>query len=161
MIIIDDDVPIITKRKAKGDRIVFTNGCFDILTRTHVNYLQYCRSKGDALVVAVNNDDSVRALKGEGRPYNTLVDRLCVLCALSCVDYVMFFNTERCTDTILLVRPNVYVKGGDYTLKDLNEEELAALNTVGADIKFAPNPDPITTSDLLARIRNSNNANIA
>ena len=160
MIIVDDDVSIINDKQAKGKQIVFTNGCFDILTRTHVNYLQHCSYQGDALVVAVNGDDSVRQLKGDGRPYNTLVDRLCILCALSCVDYVMFFNELRCDRTIRLVKPNVYVKGGDYTVGDLDEEEFLALRDVNADIRFAPNPDPITTSDLLAKIRNSNNANI-
>ena len=72
----------------------------------------------------------------------------------------MFFKTKRCTDTILLVRPDVYVKGGDYTLKSLDDSERSALEKVGADIRFAPNPDPITTSDILAKIRKSNNANI-
>ena len=161
MIIVDDHVGIINDVQARGNKIVFTNGCFDILTRTHVDYLQWCSYQGDRLVVALNDDDSVRELKGEDRPFNRLVDRLCVLCALSCVDYVMFFKTKRCNNTISIVKPDIYVKGGDYSLDMLDKEEHDALKEVGTKIMFAPNPDPITTSDILSRIRNLNNANIS
>jgi rfaE bifunctional protein nucleotidyltransferase chain/domain len=160
MIIVDDHVSIINDRQTRGNRIVFTNGCFDILTRAHVDYLQFCKYQGDLLVVALNSDESIKELKGDDRPYNTLVDRMAIMCAIGCVDYVMFFKTKRCTDTILLVKPDVYVKGGDYCLESLDKDERAALEEVGAEIKFTPKLDSLSTTDLLTRIRNSNNANI-
>ena len=122
----------------EGQRIVFTNGCFDILHVGHVRYLQAARAMGEALVVAVNGDASVRALKGPTRPINSAEDRAEVLAALGCVDYVVIFDTERVTDLVHAVRPHVYAKGGDYTMEQLDPEERWALGEVGADIHILP-----------------------
>src|SRR2546430_17659968 len=100
------------KLRSAGKKIVATNGCFDLLHVGHVRYLQAARALGEALVVALNGDDSVRALKGAGRPINNELDRAEVLAALACVDFVTVFQSERVTDLLRTVKPHVYVKGG-------------------------------------------------
>src|ERR1700760_4762752 len=96
---------------AAGKRLVFTNGCFDLLHVGHLRYLQAARALGDALLVAVNGDSSVRALKGPTRPINSENDRAEVLAGLACVDFVTLFHTERVTDLVRIIRPQIYAKG--------------------------------------------------
>jgi rfaE bifunctional protein nucleotidyltransferase chain/domain len=119
-----------------GRTLVFTNGCFDLLHVGHVRYLQAARARGDVLAVAINGDASVRALKGPTRPINPELDRAEVLAALACVDFVTLFHTSRVTDLIRQVRPQLYVKGGDYTIDALDPQERAALNEVGSAIEI-------------------------
>jgi formyltetrahydrofolate-dependent phosphoribosylglycinamide formyltransferase len=119
---------------AAGRQLVFTNGVFDLLHAGHVRYLDQARALGDALVVALNSDASVRALKGPTRPINPAEDRAEVLRALRSVDAVVMFDGERCTDAISAIRPHVYSKGGDYTPESLNREEKAALDAAGSRI---------------------------
>ncbi len=134
---------------AAGKRLVFTNGCFDLLHSGHVRYLQQARALGDALLVALNGDDSVRALKGPARPVNAEEDRAEVLAALACVDYVTIFHTERVTDLVREIRPHIYAKGGDYTVSSLDPGERAALEEAGTDIRILPLvPGKSTTSTL-------------
>ncbi len=123
---------------AQGRRLVFTNGCFDLLHVGHVRYLQEARVLGDALLVAVNGDESVRALKGPTRPINAAEDRAEVLAALACVDFVTIFHTPRVTEVIRAVRPHIYAKGGDYTVESLDPGERAALEEAGAEIRILP-----------------------
>src|SRR3954471_22089676 len=125
---------VATEFAASGRRLVFTNGCFDLLHVGHVRYLQAARALGDALLVAVNGDESVRALKGPTRPINSEHDRAEVLAALGCVDYVTIFQTERVTDVVRIIRPQVYAKGGDYTVASLDPGERGALESFGAEI---------------------------
>src|SRR4030095_14501029 len=108
---------------AEGRKLVFTNGCFDLLHVGHVRYLQQARALGDALLVAVNGDSSVRALKGPTRPVNAEQDRAEVLAALACVDFVTIFHTERVTEVVRVIRPHIYAKGGDYTVASLDPGE--------------------------------------
>ena len=132
---------------AAGKLLVFTNGCFDLLHVGHVRYLQAARALGDALLVAVNGDASVRALKGPTRPINSEQDRAEVLAALGCVDYVTVFHSERVTELVSTIRPQVYAKGGDYTVESLDPGERGALETVGAEIRILPLvPGKSTTS---------------
>lgn len=119
---------------ARGRKLVFTNGCFDLVHVGHVRYLQQARELGDALVVAVNGDASVRALKGETRPINSEQDRAEVLAALECVSYVTIFPSIRVTDLVGVVRPQVYAKGGDYTVDSLDQGERVALEAAGTEI---------------------------
>lgn len=98
-------------------RIVFTNGCFDVLHAGHVRYLEAARHEGDVLFVGVNDDASVARLKGPGRPINPLADRMEVLAALRAIDHVVPFNTDSVEPLIRRVRPDVLVKGGDYTVE--------------------------------------------
>jgi len=101
--------------RQSGDRIVFTNGCFDILHAGHIKYLESAAEFGDRLIIGVNDDDSVRRLKGETRPINILDSRLYLLASLSCVDAVVSFPEDTPIKMIMLLRPDVLAKGGDYT----------------------------------------------
>jgi len=126
---------------ARGQKLVFTNGCFDLLHVGHVRYLQEARALGDALAVAVNGDASVRALKGPSRPVNGQDDRAEVLAALECVDYVVVYpetSETRMTGLLRAVRPQVYAKGGDYTPETLDAEERGALVEAGSEIRILP-----------------------
>ena len=134
-------------------RLVLTNGCFDLLHVGHVRYLQQAAELGDVLAVAVNGDESVRSLKGPGRPLNSEEDRAEVLAALECVDFVVIFPEERVTRVIEALRPAIYVKGGDYTLESLDSEEVAALKKAGAEIKTLPLVPEKSTSRLIERMR--------
>lgn len=139
-------------REANG-RIVLTNGCFDLLHVGHVRYLEQARGLGDFLAVAVNGDESVRALKGPGRPLNCAADRAEVLAALECVDFVTIFPELRATGVIRATRPAIYVKGGDYTLESLDAEEVAALKETGAEIKTLPLVTGKSTSRLIEKMQ--------
>lgn len=136
-----------------GKKLVATNGCFDLLHVGHVRYLQAARAKGDALIVGLNADASVRALKGAGRPLNNENDRAEVIAALEFVDVVMIFPELRATRFIETVRPNVYVKGGDYNSDTLDVEERAALEKIGAKIDIVPFEKGYSTSGLLEQLR--------
>jgi len=135
-----------------GNRLVVTNGCFDLLHVGHVRYLQAARALGDALAVGVNGDASVRALKGEGRPLNHAQDRAEVLAALECVDYVTIFQEVRATKFLETIRPAIYAKGGDYQPETLDAEERAILEKVGAEIRIIPFEQGYSTSTLIERM---------
>ena len=107
-----------------GQKIVFTNGCFDILHAGHVEYLSTAKNFGDVLIVGLNNDDSVKRLKGSSRPINCQEDRAKVLLGLKAVDHVIFFGEDTAENLIAEVKPDVYVKGGDYTLQTLPEAKI-------------------------------------
>ena len=138
--------------EARGRRLVFTNGCFDILHAGHVRYLQQARALGDALLVALNGDESVRALKGAGRPINGQDDRAEVLCALGCVDYVAIFPEVRVTGILRAIRPQIYAKGGDYTVDSLDAGEREALREINAEIKILPLVPGRSTTDVVNKI---------
>jgi|GEM_PF-22779 len=123
---------------AQGKKLVFTNGCFDLLHAGHVRYLNEARALGDAMVVALNSDDSVRELKGPTRPINNENDRAEVMAALRAVDAVVIFGDKRATALIEIIQPHIYAKGGDYTVDSLNPEERAALDAAGTDIRILP-----------------------
>jgi len=136
-----------------GGKLVFTNGCFDLLHAGHVRYLQQARALGDALAVGLNSDRSVRELKGDGRPVNAQDDRAEVLAALGCVDYVVIFEGRRATETIRAVRPHVYAKGGDYTPESLDAGEREALAAAGARVEILPLVPGRSTTAVLERLR--------
>jgi len=138
--------------RASGKKIVATNGCFDLLHVGHVRYLHAARGLGDFLVVGLNGDRSVRELKGTGRPITTESDRAEILAALECVDLVTIFQQTRATKFLAAVRPSVYVKGGDYTSNNLDEEERAILNKIGAEIRLVPFETGYSTSGLVEQI---------
>ena len=144
----------ISKRMRQGGKkLVFTNGCFDVLHVGHVRYLQAARAMGDKLAVAINGDESVRALKGEGRPFNNESDRAEVVAAKQCVNYVVIFPEVRATQLLEKVRPAIYVKGGDYTEETLDPEERAALKRIGTEIRIVPFEAGHSTSGLLEKIK--------
>lgn len=112
------DLALLITKEAKqlGKKIVFTNGCFDILHLGHITYLQKAKQLGDILIVGVNTDDSVRRLKGPSRPVNSDYDRALVLSALKSVDYTVLFEQDTPLELIKIIEPSVLVKGGDYTI---------------------------------------------
>ena len=119
-----------------GVRVVFTNGCFDILHAGHVRYLAAARALGDVLILGLNSDASVRRLKGEMRPVNTAEDRAEVVGALKSVDYVVIFGEDTAENLIAKVRPAVYAKGGDYTRETLPEARI--VESYGGEVAFIP-----------------------
>ena len=139
----------------KGRKLVLTNGCFDLLHVGHVRYLEAARALGDALAVAINGDESVRALKGDGRPLNNEANRAEVIAALGCVDHVIVFPELRATQLLEKVRPTIYVKGGDYTQDTLHAEERAALGRTGAEIRILPLEKGHSTSSLIERVKST------
>ena len=138
--------------RSESQRVVATNGCFDILHVGHVRYLAAAQKLGDVLVVGLNGDDSVRQLKGEGRPVNRERDRAEVLAALESVDYVTIFPENRATNFLRAAAPAVYAKGGDYTADTLEPGERAVLDEFGSRIEIIPFEKGYSTSELLTRI---------
>ena len=124
--------------RASGKRLVVTNGCFDLLHVGHVTYLETARQQGDALLVGVNGDGGVRQLKGPDRPVNSQDDRAAVLAALESVDGVCIFAESTATRFLAAARPEIYVKGGDYTLDTLNQEERHTVEQAGGKIVIMP-----------------------
>jgi rfaE bifunctional protein nucleotidyltransferase chain/domain len=133
-----------------GKRLVLTNGCFDILHVGHIRYLQEAKSLGDLLVVGVNSDDSVRRLKGEGRPLMTQEERAEIVAALEVVDYVVIFEEDTAEKLVSALRPDLYVKGGTYTLENL--PEVKAVTRYGGEIRILPLTPGLSTSELVDRI---------
>jgi rfaE bifunctional protein nucleotidyltransferase chain/domain len=121
-----------------GKRVVATNGCFDILHRGHITYLQKARALGDILIVGINSDRSVQELKGEGRPINVQEDRAAVVAALESVDQVVIFDELRADKFLAAVQPDVWVKGGDYTIESLDQTEVATVKEGGGDVAILP-----------------------
>jgi len=140
----------LARRRLDGCRIVFTNGCFDILHSGHVAYLNQAKALGDLLVVGVNSDESVRSVKGPGRPVNSIEDRVRVLAALSAVDHVVVFGEQTADGLLRQLRPHVYVKGGDYQGAYIPEAQAA--EEIGARIELLPFLPDRSTSGLIERI---------
>ena len=123
MLIDRKNIPNLREELA-GKKIVFTNGCFDIIHVGHVRYLTTAKNFGDVLIVGLNTDESVRKLKGSSRPFNNQDDRAEVLLGLKAVDHVIFFGEQTAENLIAELQPDIYVKGGDYTLETLPEAKI-------------------------------------
>ena len=137
--------------RAAGQRIVFTNGCFDILHAGHVRYLAAARAHGDVLILGLNSDASVRRLKGAARPVNEERDRAEVVGALQSVDAVVIFGEDTAETLIAKVRPDVYVKGGDYTCATLPEARI--VEGYGGTVAFIPLVAGKSTTDTIRRMQ--------
>lgn len=148
---LDDLLVEIAVHREQGRRVVFTNGCFDVLHAGHVGYLREARRQGDLLVVAVNDDAQVRIQKGEGRPVYPLADRLDVLGELQCVDYLVTFDTPTVRDLLRAIRPEVYVKGGDYRPEEINE--LDVIRELGLDLRLLANRPGLGSTQVIERLR--------
>ncbi|MGI5827805.1 MAG: D-glycero-beta-D-manno-heptose 1-phosphate adenylyltransferase [Patescibacteria group bacterium] len=142
---------ILDKTRKEGKQIVFTNGCFDIIHSGHVTYLSRARELGDVLVVGVNSDKSVRHLKGWERPVNPLPDRLKVLTGLSSIDYVIPFEEYTPIKLIKTIKPHIFVKGGDYTLKTLPEAPF--VKKYGGKVKILPYIEGKSTTGIIEKIQ--------
>ena len=136
--------------KQSGKQIVFTNGCFDILHAGHVRYLTAAKNFGDVLIVGLNTDESVRRLKGDSRPINSQFDRAEVLLGLKAVDHVIFFGEQTAENLIAEVKPNVYVKGGDYTLETLPEAKI--VRQFGGRVEFVNLVAGRSTTNIVEKI---------
>lgn len=144
--------PLARLLKSGCFKLVITNGCFDILHVGHIRYLEAARALGDQLVVGVNTDWAVKALKGEGRPINPFRDRMAVLAALQCVSYVVPIDDIRVDGFIRQMRATTWVKGGDYTLDTLDQGEVKAARDVGTKIVILPVVQGVSTTNILKRV---------
>src|SRR5215216_7151041 len=136
--------------RREGKRLVFTNGCFDLLHPGHVRYLSQARELGDALVVALNSDQSVQAIKGKGRPILSERERAEVMAALEAVDYVTIFDEETPRELIASLLPDILVKGGDWTPEQIvGREEVEA---AGGKVLSLPYVEGFSTTDIIKRI---------
>jgi rfaE bifunctional protein nucleotidyltransferase chain/domain len=136
--------------RAQGKRVVFTNGVFDVLHAGHVEYLAWARAQGDALIVGLNRDESVRALKGDRRPIVPFEDRATLLRALRSVDVVVGFNERTPEVTLDRIRPDVHVKSAQYRLDELPERTVVLQG--GGEIRLAPHVEGHSTTDVIAEI---------
>jgi D-beta-D-heptose 7-phosphate kinase/D-beta-D-heptose 1-phosphate adenosyltransferase len=145
-----DEITVLSKElKARGKKIIFTNGCFDILHAGHVRYLETAKSYGDVLILGLNSDRSVTALKGVNRPINMQLDRAYILAALEVVDYVVVFNEDTPYDLIKTIKPHVLVKGGDYEGKDVVGQDIAD------ELKLVQFVDGKSTTKTIEKIQQS------
>jgi len=142
----------VSKLQKSGKTVVVTNGCFDILHVGHVRYLQKTKSFADYLIVLLNSDKSVKAIKGESRPINTELNRAEILCALSCVDFVVLFDENSPADLIDEIKPNVYTKGADYTMETLPEADIMRKNNIR--VEFIDFVEGQSTTNLINKINN-------
>jgi rfaE bifunctional protein nucleotidyltransferase chain/domain len=141
----------VTRARAAGERVVMTNGCFDVLHPGHIRYLRQARALGDRLIVAVNDDASVRRLKGADRPVNALADRMALLAALDGVDWVVPFGEDTPERLIGAVLPDVLVKGGDYTVEQI--AGAGCVQAAGGEVRVLPFVAGYSTTSLLDRVR--------
>ncbi len=143
----DPLIRVIQGLKAKGKRIVFTNGCFDLLHIGHIRYLEKARSLGDALVIGLNSDQSVRTIKGPLRPILPENERAEILSSLWCVDYITLFDEPTPLELITLLQPNVLVKGGDWTKETTVGKEV--VEGAGGEVVILPFVEGSSTSNLI------------
>lgn len=149
----------VARRQARGERGVFTNGCFDLLHLGHVRYLQEARALGDFLVLGLNADESVALLKGPGRPLVPASERAEILAALTCVDYVAIFPERTANAIVEALQPALYVKGGDYAGAQAGEPDLTRLPEAssvlayGGTIRLIPYLPGRSTTELIAAIK--------
>jgi D-beta-D-heptose 7-phosphate kinase/D-beta-D-heptose 1-phosphate adenosyltransferase len=137
--------------KSNGEKIVFTNGCFDILHPGHIHYLQKAKQMGDLLIVGLNSDASVQRLKGTNRPVNKLTDRVTMLSALESVDFVIPFEEDTPIELIRNIAPDILVKGGDYSKEDIVGAELVEEN--GGKVAIIEFSDGYSTSLFIEKIK--------
>jgi len=138
---------------SSGRKLAVTNGCFDIMHRGHAEYLYQSRELADALLVLINSDASVRALKGPSRPIVPEEHRAYMLASLEAVDAVVVFDSSRCDRELAALAPDIYVKGGDYTPESLDPGERAALLAAGTRIVIKPFIPGFSTTDIIRKIK--------
>ena len=143
---------LVPQLQAQGKRVVFTNGCFDLLHAGHIQFLEEARRLGDALVVAVDSDESVRQVKGEGRPIIGENQRLRILAALTAVDYVTVFTSHQLPELLASLKPDILTKGSNYPQEQVAGAEI--VQTYGGQVVLVPVTEPVSASDLIQRIKN-------
>ena len=139
-------------RQSFEGNLVVTNGVYDLLHPGHVEYLSGARNLGDGLLICCNGDASVKAIKGPKRPIVDEQNRAYMLASLSCVDAVVLFQEPEALNSLVTIKPDTYVKGGDYTIDTINQNERKALEKLGTEIKFIPFKDGFSTTMMIDRI---------
>ncbi len=139
------------KMRKKGLEVVITNGCFDIFHRGHATYLIRAREQGDLLLLALNSDNSVKAVKGPSRPVNKEYDRAFIMACLPFVDAVVIFDTPDCVELLSLLKPDIYVKGGDYSIDTINQDERRLLDKMGCKIKLLSHVPGYSTTSIIEK----------
>ena len=140
--------------RSEGKSFVLTNGCFDLFHAGHANSLINASKLGDCLWVALNSDESIGRLKGKERPIIKQTARSYLIKSLECVNGVFVFDSDRLTNEILLLKPDVYVKSDDYSFESIDPEERSALLQVNASVQFVPLISDFSTTDIITKIRN-------
>lgn len=154
LIELDEAVARAEQLRRAGQRLVLTNGCFDLFHPGHIVHLQQARDLGEALFVAINSDRSARELKGPDRPVYSQAQRALTLSALECVDVVIIFEELDAVSLIEKLRPDVYVKGGDYTLDTINQKERKVLDQLGVEIHILPQIEDFSTTNVIKQVQN-------
>lgn len=144
-------VEIVKNLKKQGKKVVFTNGCFDILHTGHLNYLNEAKKQGDILIVGVNSNNSVKRLKGDTRPINDELDRAELLCGLKAVDYTVIFEEDTPCELLDELKPSIHVKGGDYTKDELPETKIVEKN--GGEVRILKFIDGKSTTNIVKKIQ--------
>ena len=148
------------KLRENGKRLTITNGCFDLLHAGHVYYLREAAKQGDVLWLLLNSDSSVRSLKGPLRPVQSETFRAYVMSALEFIDAVIIFNKPRLDNELRIIKPDIYVKAGDYNIDSINTDEKAALVESGTDIRFLPFLEGFSTTSLMQKITQASSRNV-
>lgn len=137
--------------KSQNKKVVFTNGCFDILHVGHLRYLNEAKKQGDVLIIGVNSDASVKRLKGESRPINNQFDRAEMLCGLKAVDYTVIFEEDTPEELIATLKPSIHVKGGDYKKEDLPETKI--VESYGGEVRILSFVEGKSTTNIVKKIQ--------
>ena len=145
--------------KSEGNKVVFTNGCFDLLHAGHISYLEEARAQGNILVLGVNSDESVRRLKGSSRPIIPCAQRMTLLAALECVDFVVSFDQDTPQDLISTLMPDVLVKGADYELKDIVGADT--VTDAGGSVKRITFVEGLSTSTIVDRVKSGSGVDLS
>ena len=146
----DEIIKIVKKGQEEGETFVVTNGCFDILHVGHVRYLEKTKEYADKLIVMLNSDKSVKAIKGESRPINCEADRAEILSSLRCVDYVVLFDEKSPAKLLEEIKPDVYTKGADYTIETLPERDIVIKNNI--KVEFIDFVEGKSTTNVINKI---------
>jgi D-glycero-beta-D-manno-heptose 1-phosphate adenylyltransferase len=141
---------IVPAIQVTGRKVVFANGCFDLIHAGHIRYLQNARALGDLLILGINSDASVAALKGAGRPLQSATDRAEILSSMDCVDYVLLFNTPTVDDILKVLKPDIHAKGTDYT--EASVPERATVRSYGGRVAIVGDAKNHSTKDLIETI---------
>lgn len=141
----------ISNARSKNKIVVFANGCFDLLHVGHVRYLNAAKALGDVLIVAINSDRIVRQLKGNNRPLTPENERVEIIAALACVDYVTIFDTPTVTELLLLLKPDIHAKGTDYTLESVPEREI--VKSYGGKVAIVGDPKDHSTTEMIQNLK--------
>jgi len=152
LIALEEFVPVIARLKQDGKRIVFTNGCFDIIHVGHIRYLKSAKELGDILVIGLNSDESVRKIKGDNRPIVSQGERAEILSSIRSVDYVVIFNEPDPYNTIAAIKPDILIKGGDWAIDNIVGRDI--VESYGGEVRTIPFVEGFSSSRIIGDVLN-------